>query len=135
MNPIDLIIRRAYPYETEKRDKIYLALNENPFPFPEELTEEVFRRLDSGKMRIYYDSPDSELIEKILAYLGAGFLTEENVSIGNGADEIIYVMMLMFERVVFFPPTYSCYKVMLFLSRIQTIQRVTFLKKARSRRS
>jgi histidinol-phosphate aminotransferase len=111
VNPVDLIIKRAYPYETEKRDRIYLALNENPFPFPKELTEEVFRKLEGDKMRIYYDSPDEELIEKILEYLDADFLRENNVSIGNGADEIIYVMMLMFERAVFFPPTYSCYRI------------------------
>jgi histidinol-phosphate aminotransferase len=111
VNPLDLIARRAYPYETEKRDRTYLALNENPFPFPEDLVDEVFRRLNSDALRIYYDSPDEELIEKILSYLNTDFLSKSNVSVGNGADEIIYVMMLMFDRSVFFPPTYSCYRI------------------------
>ncbi|PLV59792.1 histidinol-phosphate transaminase [Thermotoga sp. KOL6] len=111
MNPLDVISKSAYPYTTEERTGIYLALNENPFSFPKELTKEVFRKLDSDKMRIYYDSPDEELIEKLLSYVEKDFLTKKNVSIGNGADEIIYVMMLMFNRVVFFPPTYSCYKI------------------------
>lgn len=111
MRPLELIKRRAYPYETEEREGTYLALNENPFPFPEELVEEVFRRVETEKLKTYYDSPDRELLRAILGYLDSGFLSFENVSIGNGADEIIYVTMLMFDRVVFFPPTYSCYKV------------------------
>jgi len=109
---LDTVINRADPYETEKRTTIYLALNENPFPFPEEILQEaLFRRMNCDRLRIYYDSPDDELIEKIMQYVDCDFLKKQNISIGNGADEIIYVMMTIFDRIVFFPPTYSCYKI------------------------
>ncbi|MGJ8454458.1 histidinol-phosphate transaminase [Pseudothermotoga sp. U03pept] len=111
MNPIDLVTKRVSPYAAEKRSTTYLALNENPFPFPEELLQEALKRMQIDNLRIYYDSPSEELVEAILQYVGADFITERNVSIGNGADEIIYVMMTIFDRVFFFPPTYSCYKI------------------------
>ncbi|MGQ9856563.1 MAG: pyridoxal phosphate-dependent aminotransferase [Fervidobacterium sp.] len=112
MRIFESVLNRAFPYETEKRTERYLALNENPFDFPKEIIDRAFvKELELSNLKIYYDSPDESLIERILDYLGAVFLDRKNVSIGNGADEIIYVTMLMFKRVVFFPPTYSCYKV------------------------
>jgi len=101
-------------YQIENRLKTYLALNENPYPFPQELAREIFENIDLSKVGIYYDSPDEELLSLLVKYLreNSKELNEENVSVGNGADEIIYYLLLMFKdhRVFIFPPTYSCYE-------------------------
>lgn len=110
---IAVIRRKLLAYQTEKRSKIYLALNENPYPFPKELIREVYESIDQSKLGIYYDSPDEEFLNLLVGYIKENNveLKEENVSIGNGADEIIYYLLSMFRnmKVVLFPPTYSCY--------------------------
>jgi len=103
---------KLFKYQTEKRSKTYLALNENPYPFPEKLIEEVYKLIDPYKIPTYYDSPDEELLNLLLEYINSDKLSVKNLSIGNGADEIIYYLLLMFKemKVTIFPPTYSCYK-------------------------
>lgn len=109
---IENIRQNLFEYQTENRTKNYLALNENPFPFPKDLLKKVFECIDEGKLPLYYDSPDDELLELLLKYIGNENLNKKNISIGNGADEIIYYLLLMFKelKVVVFPPTYSCYE-------------------------
>lgn len=105
-----MIFRQLPKYEPEKRSEIYLALNENPYDFPDEILEKVFKNLDTGKLKIYYDSPSDELLEALARYTGQ---PEKRISIGNGADEIIYDIFLMFPDMKFYacPPTYSCYSI------------------------
>jgi len=109
---VEYIRQNLFEYQTENRTKNYLALNENPFPFPRDLLRDVFNCIDEKKLPIYYDSPDDELLNLLLKYVGNEKLNKKNISIGNGADEIIYYLLLMFKELetVVFPPTYSCYE-------------------------
>lgn len=104
----ELKFRSLPKYEPEKRSEIYLALNENPYDFPDEILEKVFKTLNAEKLKIYYDSPSDELLKALARYTGQ---PEKRISIGNGADEIIYDIFLMFPNMKFYvcPPTYSCY--------------------------
>ncbi|WP_448376075.1 pyridoxal phosphate-dependent aminotransferase [Fervidobacterium sp.] len=111
MRVLKEILSRATAYESEKRSQVYLALNENPFPFPKEILRDVFSSIDLDRFRIYYDSPDEEFLRKLRVYVGIDGIYEGNISVGNGADEIIYIILSMSKRAVFFTPTYSCYKV------------------------
>lgn len=111
MRVLENVFSRTVEYKSEERAEVYLALNENPFPFPEEILIDVFKSIDLDNFRIYYDSPDAEFLKKLSTYVGIDGIYERNISVGNGADEIIYVILSMFERAIFFTPTYSCYKI------------------------
>lgn len=112
---IDGIRKKVEAYQTEERSEIYLALNENPYPFPEELIRLCFDSIDPATMNTYVDSPCKELVAELIEYLSTQGLkaSEELISLGNGADEIIYVLLNMFKdlSIYVFPPTYSCYEI------------------------
>lgn len=96
------------PYEPERRSEIYLALNENPYAFPQELMGEVFSRIDPDILRTYHESPNDALLSALSRYVG---LPSSRIGVGSGADEILYYIFLMFpdRKFVVCPPTYSCY--------------------------
>ncbi|MCX7654709.1 MAG: aminotransferase class I/II-fold pyridoxal phosphate-dependent enzyme [Fervidobacterium sp.] len=103
-------IKMLPKYQPEKRTEIYLALNENPFDFPKEILDYAYKKLDLSALKIYYDSPCEKLLQALSQYTSQ---PKERISIGNGADEIIYYIFLMFKTFSFYicPPTYSCYSI------------------------
>ena len=112
---IERIGKNVEAYQSEVRSPIYLALNENPYPFPEELIRQCFESIDPSKVNLYVDSPSKEFLKELVDYLSTDSwrAREEQISVGNGADEIIYVLLLMFKdlSIYVFPPTYSCYEI------------------------
>ncbi|KUK03179.1 MAG: Histidinol-phosphate aminotransferase [Thermotoga sp. 50_1627] len=112
---VEKIKRNIEPYQTEPRSFIYLALNENPYSFPEELIQQCFETMDPTKMNLYVEAPLKEFLKELVEYVSTNGwrAKEEQISVGNGADEIIYVLLLMFKdlSIYVFPPTYSCYEI------------------------
>jgi histidinol-phosphate aminotransferase len=112
---VERIRKDVEAYQSEMRSLIYLALNENPHPFPEELIQQCFESIDPSKVNLYVDSPSKEFLKELVDYLSTDSwrVREEQISVGNGADEIIYVLLLMFKdlSIYVFPPTYSCYEI------------------------
>lgn len=112
---VENIRKNVEAYKSEKRTPIYLALNENPHPFPEEILEQFLGTIDPATLRIYFDVPCEELTQQIVEYVSTKRwkAKKEQISIGNGADEIIYNLLNMFKdlHIFVFPPTYSCYEI------------------------
>lgn len=112
---VETIRRDVEAYKSEKRSPIYLALNENPYPFPEKLLKQFLEMIDPSTLRIYFDTPCEELTQQIVEYVSTGHwkARREQISIGNGADEIIFNLLNMFKDLLIFifPPTYSCYEI------------------------
>lgn len=112
---VEEIRRNVEAYQSEPRTLTYLALNENPYPFPEELVRECFERIDVSRLPTYVDSPSEELLNELVDYVSIeGWKAQrEQISVGNGADEIIYMLLNMFKdlSIYVFPPTYSCYEI------------------------
>ncbi|WP_448517603.1 histidinol-phosphate transaminase [Pseudothermotoga sp.] len=112
---VERIRKDVEAYQSEIRSPIYLALNENPHPFPEELIRQCFESIDPAKVNLYVEAPMAEFLKELVEYVSTNGwrAREEQISVGNGADEIIYVLLLMFKdlSVYVFPPTYSCYEI------------------------
>lgn len=112
---VENIRKNVEAYKSEKRTPIYLALNENPHPFPEEILEQFLGTIDPATLRIYFDVPCEGLTQQIVEYVSTKRwkAKKEQISIGNGADEIIYNLLNMFKdlHIFVFPPTYSCYEI------------------------
>lgn len=111
------------PGEQPGKDIIKLNANENPYP-PSPSVEKVIREFDYKNLRKYPDSSGKILKKAIANYYG---LKEENVSLGNGSDEILaFIFMGCFcnEKEILFPDiTYSFYPVWaeLFKKKIRKI--------------
>jgi histidinol-phosphate aminotransferase len=95
-----------HAYEAE----IKLNQNENPFDFPEDLKEEVFRRFKAREWSRYPDFvPDS--VRKSLADF-AGW-RKDGVLIGNGSNELLQASLMVLvgngTKVVIPSPTFTVY--------------------------
>ncbi len=101
-------IRDFKPYEAkEYPGVIKLDANENPFPWPEGLKEEIAARV---KFNRYPDPEARALRQKISAYTGVEM---PNIMVGNGSDELIQILMLAFGGIgtknVVATPTFTMY--------------------------
>jgi len=95
-----------HAYEAE----IKLNQNENPFDFPADLKEEVFRRFKAREWSRYPDFvPDS--IRKMLAAF-AGW-RKDGVLVGNGSNELLQAALMVLvdnrTKVVIPSPTFTVY--------------------------
>lgn len=89
---------------------ISLDKNENPFPLPPSPREELRRVLSAVPVNRYPD-PDAIGLKEVLSdYCGA---PAENIIVGNGGDEILYLTFLAFVRrggrALTLDPTFSGY--------------------------
>jgi len=106
-------IRNLVPYEPHPfADVIKLDANENPYPFPEEVIQEIFSRLTGDLFTRYPDPLGEDLREKIAV---TADVSPQNIVLGNGSDELIQLILQTFggpgKRVVIPVPTFSMYKI------------------------
>lgn len=98
------------PYEAPAYPNIIkLADNENPYDFPAEVLEKIFRSVHAPDFNRYPDTNAVRLRERLSAYTGEA---AENIMIGNGSDELILAVMLAFGTGASFAvatPTFSMY--------------------------
>lgn len=97
--------------QPKKTDFIKLNANENPYP-PSPKVIETINRFKASGLNKYPDADASELVRAIAGRLG---LSEENVFIGNGSDDVLALAFRAFfnsDRPVLYPDiTYSFYPV------------------------
>jgi len=108
-------VRRVTPYtpgEQPKEDKVVkLNTNENPYPPSPAIRAEI-ARLENRNLRLYPDPAASELVSAIAGVYG---LSEKEVFVGVGSDDVLAMAFMTFfngDRPVLFPDiTYSFYDV------------------------
>ncbi|MHA1730596.1 MAG: pyridoxal phosphate-dependent aminotransferase, partial [Promethearchaeota archaeon] len=97
---------------------VKLNTNENPYPPPPEVVEEIKSAVD-GHCRLYPDPTCKDLRKMISSVLIQDFKTVSNVNsvlVGLGSDEILDIIMKTFidpgDEVVYFSPSYGMYEVL-----------------------
>lgn len=109
------ITKKIKPYVPgeQPRDKKYIKLNtnENPYP-PSPKVLEAIKEAAEEALRLYPDPTCQELRNKIAHYYN---LSEKQVFLGNGSDEVLAFAFMAFfnpgETILFPEITYSFYKV------------------------
>jgi histidinol-phosphate aminotransferase len=93
------------------RAAIKINQNENPFDMPEEIKQEVSRRLSSRAWSRYPDFVPSELLERLASF--AGWKPEGTLA-GNGSNELIQATLMVTvsagTRVLIPEPTFTLYR-------------------------
>ena len=108
-------IRKVVPYtpgeQPKERDMIKLNTNENPYP-PAPGVERVLRECNADALRLYPDPKITDLVQAIAGFYG---LSEEQVFVGVGSDDVLAMAFMTFfnsDRPILFPDiTYSFYDV------------------------
>lgn len=105
-------LRTLVPYDAPfYPDVIKLDANENPYDFPGEVLEKIYREVSCRDFNRYPDAAAARLRERLAAYTGLG---PENIMVGNGSDELILNIMLTFgarARFAVATPTFTMYGV------------------------
>lgn len=103
---------KLVPYDAHLYpDVVKLDANENPYPFPEEISRRIGELAAGDLLSRYPDGSAAELRSAIAEYTGV--LTEQ-VMVGNGSDELILNVLLTYGtggRVLITNPTFSMYKI------------------------
>ncbi|MDR3586092.1 MAG: histidinol-phosphate transaminase [Desulfosporosinus sp.] len=104
-------VLQLVPYEAKHMPEcIKLDANENPFPWPVGMREELF----SAKLMFnrYPDGMAQDLKKAIATYTK---IPMEGILVGNGSDELIQLILLTFgglgKAVVIHPPTFGMYQI------------------------
>jgi histidinol-phosphate aminotransferase len=108
-------IRELVPYTPGEQPTmaqlIKLNTNENPYP-PSPAVLNALQRCSNADLRRYPD-PDGKALKQAIAQMHG--LTQANVFLGNGSDEVLahaFFALLRHEQPIFFPDiTYSFYPV------------------------
>ena len=100
------------PYEPHLVSyEIKLDANENPYPFPKSLLEEIFTKIGVRDFPLYPDPLAGRLRFRLSEKLG---VLPENIILGNGSDELILCLYLAFggyRRVALsFAPSFVMYR-------------------------
>ncbi len=122
MKPWETNVRKVVPYVPGEQPKnpniIKLNTNENPYP-PAPGLRKVLDEFSTDSLRLYPDPAISELVHAIAKYHR---LTDEQVFVGVGSDDVLALCFLTFfnsGKPVLFPDiTYSFYDVWADLFRI-----------------
>ena len=101
------------PYKAEHFSaKVSLHANENPYPPPVELINELRESLDNLELNRYPDPDGQNLKESLSDRLGTN---TDQLVLGNGSDELIQLLIQVFcdpgDRVAFPDPTFSMYSI------------------------
>ena len=115
MNNWEKNIRRVVPYtpgeQPNQQDMIKLNTNENPYP-PAPGVAEALKNIETDALRLYPDPAAKDLVHAIAGEYG---LSDEQVFVGVGSDDVLAMSFLTFfnsEKPILFPDiTYSFYDV------------------------
>jgi histidinol-phosphate aminotransferase len=115
-------VRQLVPYQSKHLpDCIKLDANENPFPWPAGMSEQL-----SSEQLLFNRYPDGmaqDLKKAIAKYTET---RSEGVLVGNGSDELIQLILLTFgglgKKVIIHPPTFSMYQIAARLTETSVVQ-------------
>lgn len=99
------------PYDPDMREvEVMLSANENSYGLPEQIRDEMARRMAQVPAHRYPEATSPRLR---LLLAGLWGVAPQSVAVGNGGDELIFNLLLAFggpERTaVVCPPTFSAY--------------------------
>lgn len=105
-------MKNLAPYSPGEQPKagelIKLNTNENPYP-PSPNVKAAISELDKDEYRLYPDPDTSQAIKAIAEYYDLG---EDQITLGNGSDEILAFAYMAYGAKVYFPATsYGFYPV------------------------
>jgi len=103
------IVKAFESYKVVEGDYgIWLDKNESPFDLPEEIKDEIFEEVKRIPLNRYPHITADPLREKIAEFLG---FEKGNILIGNGSDELISLILKLFEGdyIVISSPTFGMY--------------------------
>lgn len=108
-------VREIEPYVPgeQPKDKKYIKLNTNENPYsPSDKAIEAMKEAVNGDLKLYPDPTCSDLINEVANYYN---LSNDEVFIGNGSDEILAFSFMAFfseDKKILFPDiSYTFYKV------------------------
>lgn len=110
-------ILRMSPYvpglQLNKKDIIKLNTNENPYPIPEFIINQLIEFVKENIFHLYPDPESKKLREKISKIYKCKI---EEILIGNGSDEILSLVFRTFltkeDKIALIEPSYSLYPVL-----------------------
>lgn len=124
MNPTRLSLLKS---GSVMSDRIRLDKNENPFPLPPSPREELRQILSDVSLNRYPDPEARGLRAALADYCG---FPAENIIVGNGGDEILYLLLMAFggpgARALTLEPTFSEYYHLFNIFNVQ--QKKVFLR-------
>ena len=96
MNNWEKNIRRVVPYtpgeQPNQQDMIKLNTNENPYP-PAPGVAEALKNIETDALRLYPDPAAKDLVHAIAGEYG---LSDEQVFVGVGSDDVLAMSFLTF---------------------------------------
>lgn len=103
-------LRTLKAYESKPLPNcVKMEANENPFPWPEGMKDELFRA--DFQLNRYPDGQASQLKQSLAQYTG---IEQSGILTGNGSDELIQLVLSCFggegKKVIVHPPTFSMYQ-------------------------
>lgn len=113
----EVITLEAYHVE-ENRCKIKLDANENSFPFPSELRKKITSLMEDLPFNRYPDPSAKELRDTLAKQFShqKGSLDSEMILVGNGSDELIQIILMVFGNqsgsILIPAPTFAMYKIL-----------------------
>jgi histidinol-phosphate aminotransferase len=112
----------AYTLRAYEAD-VKLNQNENPYDFPDDLKEEVFRRFRNRKWSRYPDFVPSSLCERLADFVG---WRKDGVLVGNGSNELLLATLMVIVRdqtpVIIPSPTFTVYGLVSKILGAQAVQ-------------
>ena len=104
-------VRQLVPYEAKHMPEcIKLDANENPFPWPAGMREDLFS--ENLMFNRYPDGMAQDLKRAIATYTKT---PTEGILVGNGSDELIQLILLTFgglgKSMIIHPPTFGMYQI------------------------
>ncbi len=120
-------IKNLIPYEPISGDyKIRLDANECPDNLPEDIRARFYERLNEISFNRYPDPLAAKLVNSFAEYYG---VAPENVTAGNGSDELIFLIESAFmekgDKMLVVSPDFSMYH---FYSSVCEVECESFLK-------
>lgn len=91
LNTLKEGVLKTKPYTLKPEDApIKLNQNESPYDLPDEIKDNILKKLKNTKWNIYPDFIPDWLYEKTAKFFN---LSKENILIGNGSNEMIFTIL------------------------------------------
>ena len=122
--PKHILNMHAYTPGLQLNTKIIkLNTNENPYPLPDFILEEIQKIVVESQFHLY-PNPKSENLRNKLAEIYKK--NQNNILIGNGSDDVISIVFRTFlqpnDKILILEPSYSLYPVLANALNVETIR-------------
>lgn len=121
LDTIKPVVRAIKPYSLkDRRYKIKLNQNENPYDLPEWFKKEILAEFSASSWNRYPSYTNVRLKEKLASYLNVG---EDQLLIGNGSNELLQMLISLVlphkSKILIVTPTFLIYQQLAQLSETE----------------